>query len=114
MRAFILCFSLLLAPLGAHALLGGNTAEDSFAVKSVEGRQAQLEGTVKDLKVGDTLYFVRSPFKFTVTAVSGNKVTVALPDNHGINPGHALLRHPNEMIKKGMATENKLKQALEE
>lgn len=98
----------------ADGLFGKNKAGDSFAVKAVEASQATLEGTPEDLKVGDTLYFTRSPFKFTVTGIKGNQVTVALPPSHSLTVGAALLRYSNDNIKKNMQTESKLKQALED
>ncbi len=116
MRIFLV-FALLLQVSSvamASGLFGNNKADDSFAVKSIEGRQAILEGKPKDLKVGDSLYFMRSPFKFTVSSVKGNTVTVTLPESHTLAEGNALLRFPNDAIKKNIQTESRLKQALEE
>jgi hypothetical protein len=98
----------------SHAFFGDNKADDSFAVKKIEGKTAMLTGTVKDLKVGDTLYFVKNPYQFTVTEIKGKEVSIALPDNHSLVEGSALLRKITPTIKKNIDTESKLKQALEE
>ena len=94
--------------------LSGNKIDDMFVVKSIAGKSAVTEGTAKGLKEGDILYFARSPFKFTVTAVKGNQVTVALPDNHDLAVGQSLMRNLTEQVKKSLDTESRLKQALEE
>ena len=89
-------------------------AADDFTVKQVKGRAAVLEGSAKGLKVGDMLYFARSPFKFTVAAVKGNLVTITLPEKNDLAVGNAVLRTPTEQIKKSLETQSRLKQALEE
>jgi hypothetical protein len=98
----------------SFAFFGDNKADDSFPVKKIEGKVATLNGTVKDLKVGDTLYFVKSPYRFTVTEIKGKEVTISLPENHTLVEGSALLRKITPAIKKNLDTEVKLKQALEE
>ncbi len=92
----------------------GNKLDDVFTVKSIEGKSAVTEGSPKSLKAGDTLYFARSPFKFSVTAVKGNQVTIALPDSHDLAVGQTLMRNITEQVKKSLDTESRLKQALEE
>lgn len=91
-----------------------NNMEDSFAVKQVAGDHAVVEGKPKDLKVGDYLYFVRSPFRFKVTAINGNQVTVELPAKHDLADSNVLLRNATPVIKKNIDTEVRLKRALEE
>lgn len=91
-----------------------NTLDDVFNVEEIKGKQAILEGKPKDLKAGDKLYFARSPFQFTVESVSGTKVTIALPEKHDLTTDNSLVRNPTPSIKKSIATESKLKQALEE
>lgn len=98
----------------AEGLFGKNGTDDVFNVKSVQGRQAVVTGKIKDLKSGDVLYFARSPFRFTVTEVKGNDVTIALPDSHDLHEGSSVIRFPTDAIKKNIATESKLKQALED
>jgi|GEM_PF-4971915 len=92
----------------------GNKVDDMFTIKSIEGKSAVTEGTPKGIKAGDTLYFARSPFKFSVTAVKGNQVTIALPDSHDLAVGQTLMRNITEQVKKSLETEGRLKQALEE
>jgi hypothetical protein len=115
MRILVLLALFLQMSLPAMAgIFGNNKVEDSFSVKSVEGSQAVVTGKPAGLKVGDYLYFNRSPFRFQVTAIEGNDVTVALPERHDLKPGFALLRNPNDQIKKSISTESRLKKALEE
>jgi len=92
----------------------GNTTDDLFTVKSISGKSAVTEGAARSLKEGDLLYFARSPFKFKVTAVKGNQVTVALPDSHDLAVGQNLMRNQTEQAKKALETESRLKQALED
>ena len=91
-----------------------NTIDDLFTVKRLEAKEAELEGSPKGLKAGDPLYFARSPFKFTVTAVSGKKVTIALPEKHDLSVGNTLMRHLTDTVIKSLDTEIRIKQALEE
>lgn len=115
MRNLLLLVLFLHMPLAmAGGIFGNNKAEDSFSVKSVEGSQAVVTGKPGGLKAGDYLYFNRSPFRFQVTAVEGEKITVALPERHELKPGLALLRNANDQIKKSIDTETRLKKALEE
>ena len=115
MRIFVLFALLAQMPLAmAGGIFGNNKIEDSFPVKSIEGNQAVLSGAPNGLKAGDKLYFNRSPFRFTVTAVEGNKITVALPDKNDLKVGNALLRHSNPQIDKSISTEERLKKALED
>jgi hypothetical protein len=106
---------LAILPLVAHAgLFGNNTTDDIFTVKKVDAKDATAEGTPKDLKVGDMLYFARSPYQFRVLEVKGNMVRIALPDKQDLAVGNTLMRKDNDQIKKGIDTEKKLKQALDE
>jgi hypothetical protein len=114
MRILILIALLLQSPLAMAGIFGNNKIDDSFSVKSVEGNKAVVTGKPQGLKVGDYLYFNRSPFRFQVTAIDADKVTVALPDRHDLKPGFALLRNANDQIKKSIDTETRLKKALEE
>jgi hypothetical protein len=115
MRTLVLLALFLHMPMAmAGGIFGNNKIEDSFSVKSVEGNQAVVTGKPAGLKVGDYLYFNRSPFRFQVTAIEGEKVTVALPERHELKPGFALLRNANDQIKKSIDTESRLKKALEE
>lgn len=108
-------YALLLALLFAAALPAlASKKEDSFTVTAVEGTSARLSGDSKGLKAGDTLYFARSPFKFTVAEVRGQEIILTLPERHGLSPGSVLLRAPDETIRKNMETEAKLKRALED
>lgn len=91
-----------------------NTIDDMFNVKEVNGKTAIAEGKVKSLKAGDKIYFVRSPFVFNITAVKGNQITVEVPANSDLAAGMSLVRNPTDAIKKGIDTEAKLKQALQE
>jgi hypothetical protein len=87
---------------------------DSFVVKSVGNGSAVVSGEAKGLKAGDSLYYARSPFRFTVTEVKGSQITIALPSSHDLKPDTMLLRSSNESIQKNMETEMKLKRALED
>jgi hypothetical protein len=111
---FLLLALLLPGPLATAGIFGNNMADDSFGVKSVGDGKAVVEGAPKDLKVGDDLYFVKSPFHFKVTAIEGNKVTVAVPSGSSLAVGNALLRRANPQIQKNIDTEKRLKKALEE
>ncbi len=104
----------VLAPSAWGSSFAGNKVDDMFIVKSMVDKSATLEGAPKSLKEGDTLYFSRSPFKFTVTAVKGSQVTVGLPDNHDLAVGQSLMRNITPQVKKSLETESRLKQALEE
>jgi hypothetical protein len=116
MKIALLTLFFAFAPGISHAgsLFGGNKIEDTFTVKSMEGKLAKLEGTAKNLKAGDLLYFPRSPFKFTITTVSGNVVTIALPEKQDLAVGSALVRKEPESVKKALETESRLKQALDD
>lgn len=111
--AFSLVALLSLGQAQADGIFGKNKVDDTFNVKTIEGSKAVAEGTVKDLKAGDSLYFVKNPFKVTVTEVKGKEVTVQLPEGHDLKLGMSLLRFPTEPIKKALDTVTKLK-ALEE
>lgn len=113
-RLMILLQCLSPAAAFAGSAFSGNKLDDLFTVKSVTGKAAIAEGKPNGLKEGDTLYFVRSPYKFTVSDVKGNLVTVTLPAEHDLAVGQTLTRNPNEQMKKNIETENRLKQALEE
>jgi hypothetical protein len=94
----------------------GNTIDDSFGVKKIEGGEATVNGKVKDLKAGDTLYFPRPPYQFKVKSVdeaSGN-VVVELPPQNDLAVGNALLRYSTPQIDKFLKTENRLKEALQD
>lgn len=105
----------LVAPVTSFAsAFGGNSLRDVFTVRKIEGKRAVTEGAPEGLKEGDSLYFARSPFKFTVVSVEGSQVTVALPDKSDLKVGQTLIRNPNDQIKKALNTEKRLKQALEE
>ena len=112
--ALILTLLLQATSASANGLFGNNKADDVFAIKQLEGRQLVVEGTPKSLKSGDHLYSPKSPFKFTVTDVKGNSITLALPERHELKEGMSLLRSPTAPIKKALETEAKLKQAIEE
>ena len=108
------CLTVLFPAQSFASAFAGNTLDDMFSVKSIDEKEAVLEGNPKNLKEGDLLYFVRSPFKFPVTSVKGNKVTVSLPRGNDLAKGNTLMRHPTEQVKKALDTESRLKQALEE
>jgi hypothetical protein len=116
MKKTLFALLFILAPHFAQAggLFGGNSLDDVFKVTKLEGKEATTEGTPKDLKAGDWLYFARSPFKFKVTAVTGNKVTIALPEKHDLGIGQTLVRKETDAMKKAIDTEGRLKQALDE
>lgn len=103
-----------LPALAGGSAFSGNKIDDLFTVKSITGKSALTEGKASGLKEGDTVYFARSPYKFTVTAVKGNQVTVALPDGHDVEVGNTMMRNETDTVKKALNTENRLKQALEE
>jgi len=107
-------FFALLPSLALASAFSGNTIDDLFTVKKIEAKQATLEGQAKTLKEGDTLYFARSPYKFTITSVKGNVVTIALPDGHDLAVGQNLMRNITGHVKQALDTEKRLKQALEE
>lgn len=111
-----LLIALTIAAITAVNALAANTMEDSFAVRKLEKDTATLSGTVKTLKAGDSLYFPRPPYEFKVVSVDSelDEVVVALPSKHDLASGNALLRHPTERIKKFLATESRLKEALSE
>lgn len=112
-RLMVLLQCLIQAPAFASAF-AGNKIDDLFTVKSITGKSALTEGKANGLKEGDTVYFARSPYKFSVTAVKGNQVTIALPDGHDVAVGQTFMRNQTEAVKKALETENRLKQALEE
>lgn len=115
MKKFCLFLALLTnTALGAQSPFGGNRVDDLFSVKSVDGRQAILQGKAQALKTGDLLYFTRSPFKFTVSEIRGGEIVIALPESHDLSVGNTLMRSPTDAVKKNLNTESKLKQALEE
>jgi hypothetical protein len=109
----MLCLSFLPVP-AAHAGLFGSSVDDLLTVKKLEGKQAILEGSSEGLKAGDSVYFARSPYHFTVTAVQGGQVTIALPEKNDLAVGNTLMRHENDQVKRAIDTERRLKQALEE
>ncbi len=111
---FLVLAGLFLSLTALAGPFGGNKVDDLFTVKSLDGKQATLDGKAKGLKEGDTLYFARSPYKFSVTAVSGNQVTIALPEKHDLATGATLMRNSTEQVLKAIDTESKLKKALEE
>jgi hypothetical protein len=112
--ALILTFLLQISTASANGLFGNNKVDDVFAIKQLEGKQLVATGAPKGLKPGDILYSQKSPFKFTVTEVKGNSVTLTLPERHELKEGMSLLRMPTAPIKKAIETEARLKQALEE
>lgn len=114
MKTVLAALILALFTLPAHAGLFGGGIDDDFTVKTLDGKTATLEGQAKTLKEGDLLYFVRSPYNFTITAVKGNTVTIALPEKQDLKVGNVLSRKETDQIKKAIETEKKLKQALEE
>ncbi|MGZ3694599.1 MAG: hypothetical protein ACXWQO_10490 [Bdellovibrionota bacterium] len=105
-----LTLALFLGTLTAHA----SNIEDMLTVKQVQGQTATLEGKMTGLKAGDKVYFARSPFQFTVTAVTGNTATIALPTGSDVAANQTMIRQPTDAMKKAMNTEDKLKKALEE
>lgn len=109
-----LAFCALSSALAFGSAFSGNTIDDLFTVKKIEGKQATVEGKAKGLKEGDSLYFARAPYKFTVTAVKGDQVTIALPDTHDLAVGQALMRNMTDVVKRYLNTEKRLKQAMEE
>ena len=106
--------ALFIAFLLGPTALAANTLDDVFNVKSIQDGTAIVEGKVKDLKVGDTLYFVRSPYEFPVESIDGNKVTVTLKQGSDLQLGNSLMRNPTPQIKKFIEQEKRLKQVLEE
>ena len=108
-----LSFFLFSQPM-AQAFLGDNKKDDSFSVVKIEEKTATATGEVKDLKVGDKLYAVKSPYQYTVTEIQGKIVTVALPEKHQLTEKAALLRKITPAIKKNIDTEARLKEALGE
>ena len=98
----------------AQAFLGDNKKDDSFSVVKIEEKTATATGEIKDLKVGDKLYAVKSPYQYTVTEIQGKMVTVALPEKHQLTEKAALLRKITPAIKKNIETEARLKEALGE
>jgi hypothetical protein len=101
---------LLTLPRAEASLFGSNTIEDIFTVKKIENGEATLEGTPKTLKAGDKLYFVRSPFQFSVKSV---KVIITLPSAADLEVGNTLMRKPNDQIKNGIRGEQQLKSTEE-
>lgn len=110
MRLAAFLFALLIG----QTALAANRLDDVFNVKEVRESTAVVEGAVKDLKVGDKLYFVRSPYEFPVQSISGNKVTVELKPGSDLKTGNSLMRKPTPQIKKFIEQEKRLKQVLEE
>lgn len=109
--SFVL-YSLMLS-LSTPALAG---SADYFIVKEVKGKQAILTGDTNGLKAGDIVYYGHSPFRFTISSVTENELTISLPEGAStdLKNGSTLLREPTTAIKKGINTERRLKQALEE
>lgn len=103
---------LLVSLLCSTAAFASNI-DDMLTVKLVNGQSATLEGK-PGLKAGDKVYFARSPFQFSVTNVTGNLVTIALPSGNDVAVGQTMVREPTQAMKKAMNTEEKLKKALEE
>ncbi len=106
--------ALLLLTISICDMAFANRLDDTFVVRSVGEKEAVLEGTPKNLKAGDTLYFIRSPFQFKVASVKGEQVTIELPEKHDLQPSNALVRSLTSGIKKGIDTEDRLKKVLEE
>jgi hypothetical protein len=107
----LVCLTLSLTFAGmAHA----TSIEDLLTVKQVSGQQATLEGKTAGLKAGDKIYFARSPFQFSVTAVTGNQITIALPSGNDVAVGQTMIRQPTAAMKKAIDTEERLKKALED
>lgn len=113
-KTILIALAFSLAMPQAFAFLGDNKKDDSFAVVKIEDKIATLSGEIKDLKVGDKLYSVKSPYQYTVTEIQGKVVTVALPENHKLTESSALLRKITPAIKKNIDTESRLKDALGE
>lgn len=106
--------ALFIAFLLGPTALAANSLDDVFNVKEIQDGTAIVEGEIKDLKIGDNLYFVRSPYEFPVQAIAGNKVTVTLKPGSDLQPGNSLMRNPTPQIKKFIEQEKRLKQVLEE
>ena len=109
-RTVILALSLLAVPLLAALA----EAPARYDVLVVEAGKAEVSGDPAGLSVGADLYYARSPFKFTITAIRGNVITVALPERHELRPKQTLYRAPTDAMKKSMKLEAKLKHALED
>jgi hypothetical protein len=90
------------------------SAADALVVKAIDGNKAKLIGNAQGLKSGDYLYFSRSPFRFTISEVKGNEITIDLPNGSAPPVNSSLLRAPDESIKKNMQMEQKLKHAIED
>jgi hypothetical protein len=89
-----------------------NTLNDVFTVTAVNGAQATLTGKVESVKAGDSLYFIRSPFKFKVLSAGTNSVVIELPPSSDVVVSNTMVRNPTPTIKKALETESKLKSAL--
>lgn len=111
-RALLLVGCVMSLILAATAVAGRIT--DEFEIKKINGNEAIVQGEPREVKAGDDLYFPLPPYRFRVTAVNGNELKVALPPSHSLTPGRYLLRKPNEIIKKYIDTESKLKTAFED
>lgn len=108
-------FSAIIALLFvAQPAIAANTVDDIFTVSSLTSSQATLTGKVLSLKSGDSLYFMRSPFKFKISAVGTNSVVIELPIGSDVVAGNTMVRSPTPTIQKALDTESKLKSALGE
>ncbi len=117
MRMFLSLMILLQCLFAGNAsasAFSGNKIDDLFEIKSITGKTALASGKTAGIKEGDWLYFSRSPFRFQVSSVKGNQITVNLPDGHDLQVGQNLLRNETDAIKKAINKEKRLKQALEE
>lgn len=104
---FVVAFALC----AGHFTYADNTVDDVFNVTAVDGSQATLKGLVKDLKVGDSLYFNQSPFQFKITAVNGNSVVIALPPQFKLTTDNSMVRTPSASIAKAIKDEQTLNAA---
>jgi len=98
----------------ANSLFGKNRLNDQFKILSIEDNFVKLEGEVKELKVGDTLYSIKSPFYGKVIEIKGKEVTLKVGSQGEIKKGMVFLRYSTDPIEKAIKTEKRLKAALEE
>lgn len=113
LRYLVFCLALVSASALASTF-GGNSIKDLFEITSIGEKEAIATGETKGLHVNDSVYFSRSPYKFTITSIEGNKIRVALPGKSDIAVGQTLFRNINDQIKKSIDTEKRLKQAVDE
>lgn len=106
--SLILRSLLVLFALSSAVVKADSPLDNVFNVDTVKDGKAVVEGNPKSLKVGDYLYFIHSPYRFKISAINGNKITVDVPAGSDLHDKNSLMREPNAVIKNHLETEQRL------